>query len=47
MTFNRETILWFLIGGLWVFVGSYPLVLRAMYCPQQPLHQPCTITIRQ
>jgi hypothetical protein len=47
MTTNRESIFLALIAAIWVLIGSYPLLLRAIYCPQQPLHQSCTITVRQ
>ena len=35
------------LAVVWVLIGSYPLILRAAFCPGQPLHQSCTITIRQ
>jgi hypothetical protein len=35
------------LAAVWVLIGSYPLILRATFCPGQPLHQSCTITIRQ
>ena len=35
------------LAAVWVLIGSYPLILRAAFCPGQPLHQSCTITIRQ
>jgi hypothetical protein len=35
------------LAAVWVLIGSYPLILRAAFCPWQPLHQSCTITIRQ
>ena len=49
MTNKREGLLWFLITALWLFILTYPLalILRAMYCPQQPITQPCSITIQQ
>jgi hypothetical protein len=47
MTNHREGLLLGLIGAVWVLIGSYPLLLRAAYCPEQPITQTCTITIRQ
>jgi len=44
---TRDGICLTILGFLWVLVGSYPLILRATQCPGQPLHQPCTITIKQ
>lgn len=35
------------LTAIWLLVGTYPLILRAAFCPQQPLHQTCTITIHQ
>ena len=46
MTPNREGILLALIAILWVFIGSYPLLLRAIYCPQQPITELCTFTVK-
>lgn len=47
MTTNREGILLALIAALWVLIGGYPLLLRAVYCPQRPITESCIITIRQ
>jgi sorbitol-specific phosphotransferase system component IIC len=35
------------LAAVWVLIGSHPLLLRATFCPQQPLHQSCTITFHQ
>lgn len=44
---TRENVCLAILAALWVLIGSYPLLLRVAYCPGQPLHQSCTITIRQ
>jgi hypothetical protein len=35
------------LTAVWLLIGTYPLILRATFCPSQPLHQTCTITLRQ
>ena len=44
---TRENTCLAILAVLWVLIGSYPLLLRVAFCRSQPLHQPCTITIKQ
>jgi hypothetical protein len=45
---NRETIVLGIAAAVWVLVGGgASLILRAAYCPGQPITESCTITIRQ
>jgi hypothetical protein len=44
---TRENTCLAILAALWVLIGSYPLLLRVVYCHTQPLTEPCTITIRQ
>ncbi len=36
-----------IVAAVWVLIGSYPLLLRMAYCPQQPITESCTITFRK
>jgi hypothetical protein len=36
------------LAAVWVLIGGgASLIIRATHCPNQPLHQPCTITFRK
>jgi hypothetical protein len=36
------------LAAVWVLIGGgASLILRAAYCPDQPITESCTITIRQ